>query len=56
MKLNPFKVTLFILGTLFCACIVNSTVLRAPGAANASPCERSCESKLISLFNFKNKI
>ena len=45
MKLNPMKVTLFILATVFSACIVNSTVLRAPGAANASPCEKSCESK-----------
>jgi len=43
MKLNPTKVTLFLFGIIISACIVNSTVLRAPGAANASPCEKSCE-------------
>lgn len=43
MKLNPTKVIIFIFGTIFLACYVNSTVLRAPGAPNASPCEKSCE-------------
>jgi hypothetical protein len=44
MKLNQTKVIIFIIATIFLACSVNSTVLRAPGAANASPCEKSCES------------
>ena len=47
MKLNLFRVTLFIFSTIVCACIVNSTVLKAPGAANASPCEKSCDSNLF---------
>lgn len=45
MKLNPSKITLFVFGTIIFASIINSTVLRNPGAANASPCERSCDGK-----------
>jgi hypothetical protein len=45
MKLNPFKITLFVFGTIIFASLINSTVLRAPGAPNATSCERSCDGK-----------
>jgi hypothetical protein len=45
MKLNPFKITLFVFGTIIFASIVNSTVLRNPGASNATSCENSCGGK-----------
>ena len=56
MKLNPHKVTLFLFSIIICACIVNSTVLRAPGAANASPCEKSCDSNLNNSFFYISKL